>query len=199
MADYITNSDFSAALAEYRLKCFSCDEAGIERPTIPKYIAQAFVLLCNKMSNRPNFNGYSYKDEMVSEGIIACCNKVTNYDPAVSPNAFGYYSRVAWFAFLAVITKEHKEAYIKAKAFFMAPDELFAHHESAEDSNEGVLPDFVPFFNVADYEKKDQEKRDRMKASSIQRKKEEVGILSELFDDNPVNDIEIIGEAEINV
>ena len=104
------------ALEQYMNELNTARKEGKTLPQIPKYIGECYWKLCQKMANRPNFYGYSFKDEMILDGIENCISAIENYNfehPLKNP--FGYFSRIAWRAFLRRIDKEKKQAYIKQK------------------------------------------------------------------------------------
>ena len=115
---YVNNHDFVVALNEYKVKLNEHPEA-----RIPEYIGVCISAICTKMATRPNFSGYSYKDEMVGDAIENCLYAVNNFDETKSAersrsgavNAFGYFSWIAWNAFIRRIAKEKKQSYIKHK------------------------------------------------------------------------------------
>lgn len=107
---YVNNRDFYDALVAYKTKT-------IENPTarVPDYIGQCIMAICTKLSTKPNFSGYSYRDEMVADGIENCIAAVGGFDPEKSSNPFAYFTQIAWNAFIRRITKEKKQQYIKHK------------------------------------------------------------------------------------
>ena len=68
------------------------------------------------LSHKPNFINYTYRDEMISDGIENCLQYFDNFDPAKSKNPFAYFTQVIYFAFLRRISKEKKQTYVKYKA-----------------------------------------------------------------------------------
>jgi hypothetical protein len=115
---YVNNADFVVALNEYKEKLKANPNA-----RITDYIGICISAICNKMATRPNFSGYTFKDEMIGDAIENCLEAVNNFDPEKSiarsrtstVNAFGYFSWIAWNAFIRRIAKEKKQTYIKYK------------------------------------------------------------------------------------
>jgi hypothetical protein len=68
------------------------------------------------LSHKPNFINYSYRDEMVGDGIENCLMYFENFDTTKSSNAFAYFTQIIFFAFLRRIQKEKKQLYVKYKA-----------------------------------------------------------------------------------
>jgi DNA-directed RNA polymerase specialized sigma subunit len=76
-------------------------------------LARLFMRLAIQLSNRSNFRGYSYREDMVSEALEHLCRGWKSFDPAKTTNAFGYYTRVAWAAMVRVIKREGRHGQIR--------------------------------------------------------------------------------------
>lgn len=99
---------------------------------VPEYIGKAILLICNGLALRPNFSGYTYIEDMKSDGIEDCLAAVKNFDPAKSVNGFGYFSRIAWWAFVQRIGIEKKQQYLKHKNY--QNNYMFLDPGSVEDN-----------------------------------------------------------------
>jgi hypothetical protein len=115
--NYINNKDLYAAMVDYREKLKVAETNGKRKPQVSEYIGKSILLICNNLAKKPNFSGYTYKQEMISDGIIDCISAVDNFDPNKTSNPFAYFTQIAWNAFLRRIHKEKKQAYIKHKNF----------------------------------------------------------------------------------
>jgi hypothetical protein len=113
---YINNGDFLKALIEYKEKCKEAKKLKKEDPPIPNYIGECFMKIAEGLSHKPNFINYTYRDEMVSDGIENCLQYFDNFDPTKSKNPFAYFTQIIYFAFLRRISKEKKQLYVKYKA-----------------------------------------------------------------------------------
>ena len=119
-AHYINNKEFSLAVVEY---VKSANLAKENKETIPKvtdYIARCFIKIAEGLSHRPNFVRYTYREEMVMDGVENCLRAIGNYnlDTATrtgKPNAFSYFTQICFYAFIRRITKEKKQQDIKFK------------------------------------------------------------------------------------
>lgn len=114
---YINNKTFYEEMSKYKN---GCDEAKLlnkPTPQIPNYIGQCFLHICQKLSNKSNFVNYTYKDEMISDGIENCIMAVYSFDPLKSNNPFAYFTQIAWNAFIRRIHREKKQQYVKHKNF----------------------------------------------------------------------------------
>ena len=115
-----------------------------------EYIGKAILLICNGLAQRANFNGYSYKQDMVSDGIEDCVAAIKNFDPEKSNNPYGYMTQIAWWAFVQRILIEKKQQYLKHKNYqnhFMLNDLTNSEDVTVEklqfsELSNGVISDF---------------------------------------------------------
>jgi DNA-directed RNA polymerase specialized sigma24 family protein len=151
--NYVNNKDLLAALIEHKEKCAEAEECGDKNPQVPDYIGKCIMLIAQRLATRPNFSGYMYKDEMVSDGIENCLQYIHNFNPEKSQNPFAYFTQIIWYAFLRRISKEKKQMYIKFKASQRQTleNEVFDSTGEAMDGN--VLPDYIYEF-INDFEGK---------------------------------------------
>ena len=80
---------------------------------VPKYVAEAIMQMSTKIATKINFSGYTYKDEMILDGIENCLIYIDNYNPEKSDNPFAYFSLIIWRSFIRRIKKEKKQADLK--------------------------------------------------------------------------------------
>ena len=85
MEHYINNKVFLEQLNDYKEKIKSAEDDGREIPPIPDDIAISFMKIANGLGNKPNFSNYTYKDEMISDGIENCIQYCRNFDSNKSP------------------------------------------------------------------------------------------------------------------
>jgi hypothetical protein len=115
--NYIDNKKFYAEMIIYRRLYDESVAAGEPRPIVSRYIGECIMLIATRLATRPNFVGYSYKDEMISDGIENCLAYIHNFNPDKSTNPFAYFTQIIYYAFLRRIQKEKKQLYIKHKSF----------------------------------------------------------------------------------
>ena len=120
MAHYVNNEEFVSQLELYKERL-----ASNPNERVPEYIGKCILDIAKKFASRPNFYGYSYKEEMVSDGIENCLRYLTNFDSSKSVNAFAYFTQICYFAFIRRISREKKQSYIKFKLVQNMPAELF--------------------------------------------------------------------------
>ena len=115
--NYINNKTLYGAMIHYRNDLKEAVSNGKDKPIVPKYIGESILLICNNLAKKPNFSGYTYKMDMVSDGVMDCISAVDNFDPDKTNNPFAYFTQIAWNAFLRRIQKEKKQTYIKHKNY----------------------------------------------------------------------------------
>jgi len=113
---YVNNADFLQALVEYQDKLKLAKKNKTQLPVIPNYIGECFMKIAEGLSHKPNFINYTYRDEMISDGIENCLMYFGNFDPTKSKNPFAYFTQIIYYAFLRRIQKEKKQTYVKYKA-----------------------------------------------------------------------------------
>ena len=142
---YVNNRQFSYAVVDYVTEANAAKERGDKNPIVPDYIAMCFMKICEGLSHKPNFVRYTYRDEMVMDGVENCLKAIYNYRIDAStrtgkPNAFSYFTQIAYFAFIRRIVKEKKQADIKFKFMEQANIEDFV---SAIDMSSPIDQSFL--------------------------------------------------------
>ena len=145
---YINNADFLQALIDYQAAMKKSKKDKSDPPPIPNYIGECFMKIAEGLSHKPNFINYTYRDEMISDGIENCLQYFNNFDPNKSKNPFAYFTQVIYFAFLRRIQKEKKQLYVKYKATEQAG--ILDEFEMLE-SPDGTMKQFELYDNIAEF------------------------------------------------
>jgi len=112
---YVDNEKFLVVMTDYREKYLQAKDEEEELPIIPDYAGECFLKIAERLSHRPNFINYAFREEMVSDGIENSVMYASNFNPEKSTNPFAYFTQIIYFAFLRRIEKEKKQLYIKYK------------------------------------------------------------------------------------
>ena len=110
---YVDNKKFLAAMIVFKEKCKVAEEGGDDRPPVSNYIGECFLKIATHLSFRPNFINYTYRDEMISDGIENCLQYVKNFNPEKSSNPFAYFTQIIYYAFIRRIQKEKKQTHVR--------------------------------------------------------------------------------------
>ena len=112
---YVDNKKFLGAMIEHRAKVQKAEEKKRKAPEVTNYIGECFLKIANHLSYRPNFINYTFRDDMISDGIENCLQYLDNFNPAKSNNPFAYFTQIIYYAFIRRIQKEKKQLYVKYK------------------------------------------------------------------------------------
>jgi hypothetical protein len=113
---YVDNKVFCVEMVKWRKECTKAKKAGVRTPPVTDYIGRCFLAIAERLSYRPNFINYHYREEMVGDGIENCLMYAGNFDPTKSKNPFSYFTQIIYYAFVRRIQKEKKQNYIKFKS-----------------------------------------------------------------------------------
>ena len=112
---YVDNQKFLEEMIVYKGKCKDAKSRGELEPQISEYVGECFMKIAQRLSFRPNFINYAFREDMISDGIENCVQYIRNFDPEKSKNPFAYFTQIIYFAFIRRIQKEKKQLYIKYK------------------------------------------------------------------------------------
>jgi len=99
---YVNNKEMLEEFRKYK-----------ETGKISNELGDMFVKIAKNLANKPNFIGYTWKEEMIGEAVLTCIKYSKNFDPDKSNNPFGYISRFCYNAFVEYIKKQKKHSSIK--------------------------------------------------------------------------------------
>ena len=167
---YVDNKQLYACIVEYRTGVLESRKNGTTKPKIPEYIGECVLLIANRLSTKPNFINYPFREEMVSDGIENCICYIDNFDPFKSDNPFAYFTQIIFFAFVRRIQKEKKQLYIKHKTLenSMIFNELITQGGEDKDITSSLMDltndnmfDFIKSFEDGLQEQKQKRKNSK--------------------------------------
>ena len=112
---YVNNKEFLAALIKRQEQIKEMEASGDDPPRITNYLGECILKIANHLSYRPNFINYTYREEMISDGIENCLQYIDKFNPEKSTNPFAYFTQIIYYAFVRRIQKEKKQQAIKEK------------------------------------------------------------------------------------
>jgi hypothetical protein len=182
---YVNNADFLRVLIQHKKECKEAKLAGLTKPRIPDYIGKCLMLIAENLSHKPNFLSYSFRDEMIADGIENCIMYFDNFDPKKSKNPFAYFTQIIYFAFIRRIHREKKQLYVKYKATeqigILDEFEQFEIEESGGQYKQFEMYDNISEF-IDTYEKTKFSKKKKAKVKKS---------LELLIEDDPITEIEV--------
>ena len=173
--NYVNNAEFYEAMVEYKKMVREAEECGDEAPRIPNYIGECIYQIANRLSYKPNFMNYTYRDDMIADGLENAVMAINNFDPDKSKNPFAYFTQIIYFAFLRRIQKEKKQMYVKHKVIenSVLTDTIVERGENDKaggaafiDLDNEYMSDFV-----GNYEESMRKKKEKAKAAEDEKNK----------------------------
>ena len=170
-AHYVDNALFLEEMIEYKRQYHISKSNDEELPIISEYLGSVFLKIAQRLSFRPNFINYAFKNDMISDGIENCLHYIHNFNPEKSSNPFAYFTQIIYYAFIRRIQKEKKQLYIKYKSMqnyeispeyveYMNYDEDFKTVTDFKNSDFRVVVDeFVDNFEKAKKKKAEVKKK----------------------------------------
>jgi len=170
-AHYVDNAKFLEEMIEYKKMYHTSKSNDEELPIISEYLGSVFLKIAQRLSFRPNFINYAFKNDMISDGIENCLHYIHNFNPEKSSNPFAYFTQIIYYAFIRRIQKEKKQLYIKYKSMqnyeispeyveYMNYDEDFKTVTDFKNSDFRVVVDeFVDNFEKAKKKKAEVKKK----------------------------------------
>lgn len=142
---YVNNAEFLVAMKAHRKAVEEAKANDAPLPQVSNYIGECILKIAQHISYKPNFINYSYKDEMISDGVLNCIQYVNNFDPEKSSNPFAYFSQIIHFAFIRRLGKEKKQTLVKGKLLLDAPFDEFdvQAHDEGDGSFANSYADFL--------------------------------------------------------
>lgn len=146
---YVNNKEFSQAVVDYVNLVKHAKTTNTEIPRITEYIGRCFLRIAEGLSHKPNFVRYTYREEMVMDGVENCIKAIMNYNVEAatrtgSPNAFAYFTQINYYAFIRRIMKEKKQQDIKFRYIEHAGIEDFMSQSiDGQDIMSGYADGFI--------------------------------------------------------
>lgn len=109
--NYVDKKELYQSLCEWKIAKDKAEAEGKPAPKLPDLVGWAIMEIAERTSHRPNFRNYTYRDEMVGDGIVAAVKAMNKFDPFRKGkngevNPFGFISLCVWRAFLNRISSE---------------------------------------------------------------------------------------------
>lgn len=157
--NYVDNKKFLVEMVKFRQSVIDAEAEGKPRPIVPYYIGDCIMKIATHLSYKPNFVNYTFREEMISDGIENCLQYIDNFNPEKSKNPFAYFTQIIYYAFLRRIQKEKRYLYTKYKATENAnifgetsdvqEQDIMSHYEDSIKNSEWskeYMSDFIENF-----------------------------------------------------
>ena len=163
---YVDNKKFLEAMVEWR-KTWPNELKETIKPPVSNYVGECFLKIATHLSYRPNFINYTYRDEMISDGIENCLQYAQNFNPEKSKNPFAYFTQIIYYAFLRRIQKEKKQTHVRNKIIEKSNYVSFTTMEG--DDNAYTVSGFDPIVMLPDEDVYKPKKKEDKPAKGLEK------------------------------
>jgi len=114
---YVKNKDLLPEMVRYK-----------ETGKISEELGTMILAIATNYSNKGSFYNYTWKDDMIMEGVSTVLRYMHNFDPKKqkNPNPFAYFTTIIHNAFINFIRKQKKHSKIK--------DVCYKNYKTMEES-----------------------------------------------------------------
>ena len=175
---YVNNKEFTQCVTDWCREVREARAREEEAPQISPYIADSILRMAEGLSHKSNFIGYPFREDMVMdavENMVKVLNKAT-FDPSAStrggtPNAFGYFTQIAYYAFVRRIVKEKKEYQTKLKYIAESGLEEFMNSDGEDPETARIVQSFLDNLRakIDDIKEKDSKAIEKKKLTNRRR------------------------------
>lgn len=169
--NYVDKQEFYELMLAHWDRVKAAEAAGLPPPIANNKIGRNIIKIAEGIGSRYNFSKYSYREELVSDGIIDAVKAINKFNPHESKNPFGYFSQCIWYAFLRRIDEEKEAQYIRYKMTENAYMEGSLVGGEDTESFSGVIEDneFRDDF-VSNFERRMNEKKAKRDLKKVESK-----------------------------
>jgi len=104
--NYINNASLLVEINDYKTTGVMSENLG-----------SMLLEIANNFSSRGSFAGYTWREDLVADGVLTCIKYLKNFDTEKSSNAFSYITQIYYHAFLNYIKGQKKHSDIKAECY----------------------------------------------------------------------------------
>ena len=140
----------------------------LDRPPVTDYIGSCFLKIANHLSYRPNFINYTFRYDMISDGIENCLQYLDNFNPEKSNNPFAYFTQIIYYAFIRRIQKEKKQVTIKQKLIMEANYDDLTLQPGEDRDFKNQFTEFLQKNTVIDEPAKKEKKTKKKSKSTLE-------------------------------
>ena len=126
---YVNNRTFTLALDDYSRACKKAEEEGRQKPRMNNYLGECILKMSNRLANSPRFSGYSFKEEMIHNGILAAVKYAHKFNGDKFDNGFAYVTQILFSHFIITIKNEKKKYETNLKLIQSAEIGVFGNAE----------------------------------------------------------------------
>lgn len=170
---YVDNKKLFGVMVKYRTAIDKYRRAQkktkrkLKPPRIPDYVGECLLKIATRLSNKPNFANYTFREDMISDAMENCILYMHNFDPKKSQNPFAYFTQIIHYAFIRRIEREKKYSYTKYKFALHKAQQKENYTVDTNESYDISDPSWTSYENVHDFIRTYEEKLSRARAAKF--------------------------------
>ena len=204
MADkhYVDNKKLFAVMVKYRealdkyRKAQKKTTRKLKAPAIPDYVGECLLKIATRLSNKPNFANYTFREDMISDAMENCILYMHNFDPKKSQNPFAYFTQIIHYAFIRRIEREKKYSYTKYKYALHKAHQKEDYTVDANESFDIKDPAWASYENVHDFIRTYEDKLARNRAAKASDDTDEDIVSFDILEEESDGELAVDGQAE---
>lgn len=153
---YVNNKAFTLELDKYARACRAAEAEDEPKPRMNDYLGSCIVKMSNRLAGSPRFRNYSYRDEMVANGIMAAVKYAHKFDGDRFDNGFAYVTQILFSHFIITIKNEKKKYETNLRMIQEAHESIMANDEYDQLSTDHAR--FIADQKLEDIENQKQDK-----------------------------------------
>jgi hypothetical protein len=110
---YVDNERFFGEMKKWKQKVLDNREMDDPDPPSTEFMGECFLRISEHLVMRPNFINYTFRDDLISDGVENCLLYAHNFNPEKSKNPFAYFTQIIFQSYVRRIVKERKLMHIK--------------------------------------------------------------------------------------
>ena len=162
---YVDNEKFFKEMKKWKQRILDAREVEDPDPPSTEYMAECFLKISENLAWRPNFINYTFRDDLVSDGIENCLLYAHNFNPEKSKNPFSYFTQIIHHAFIRRIQKEKKQMHLKY--LYVERSGIMQQVSSAGEDNQKQVTTYIEYLHThekyAESPYKSQKKKNKIK------------------------------------
>ena len=145
---YVDNEKFFLEIKKWKQRVVDAREVDEPDPPSTEFMGECFLKISENLAWRPNFINYTFRDDLVSDGIENCLLYAHNFDPKKSKNPYSYFTQIIHHAYVRRITKEKKQMHIRYR--IIEKEQLKEQLENIEDNSHVMVKQFKNYLELHD-------------------------------------------------
>lgn len=112
---FIDKKEMYDKVCKYKAMCERAKKYNAPRPPVPASLAKDVFNIAESISKKHNFSGYTFREDMVMDGVEHTLKYIHTFNIEKFDNVFGWVYMIVRQCFFNRIKAEKKQLYIKFK------------------------------------------------------------------------------------